>query len=94
MELDQYNGLLSELQSEELTHDRKAEILLALREDYQGVTESSEETAKTIEQIQKENKELLLSNSRYWRQLSEQQAKREENIEEENIPVSLDDLLA
>ena len=68
MEREQYEELLTELNRPELEHSRRTEILQELRADYSGVLTDFETNSKTIEKLKTDNDDLVLSNSKLFRQ--------------------------
>jgi hypothetical protein len=67
MERDKYEELLAELNNPELEHSRRTEILQELRTDYTGVHTDFETISKKTEKLEKDNNDLLLSNSKLFR---------------------------
>lgn len=68
MDREKYEDLLSELLTPELEHSRKTEILQELRADYSGVLTDFDEFSKTTQRLQKDNEDLIISNSKLFRQ--------------------------
>ena len=85
MEREKHEELLNELLQEDLTIDRKTEILQTLRTDHVATHESYAELETNNSTLSKEKEELLLSNSQMFRQLgvvgNEEKEKEEEEKE-------------
>lgn len=94
MDRETHEELLAELLSEEITIDRKTEILQTLRTDHVATHESYNELTTTQEKLLKEKDELLVSNSKMFRQLGvvggneEQQQQEEEKDFSETVTIS------
>lgn len=69
MEREKHEELLNELLQEDLTIDRKTEILQDLRSEHVATHESYQGLEETRNKLEKEKNELLLSNSKMFRQL-------------------------
>lgn len=69
MNREEYENLLNELNTPELEHSRRTEILQTLRGDYNSVIEEHEETTKKVQHLEKDNNDLILSNSKLFRQV-------------------------
>jgi hypothetical protein len=69
MAREEYETLLNELLTPELETSRKTEILQTLRVDYTGVQTDFESLTKTNEKYQRDNDDLIVSNSKLFRQL-------------------------
>lgn len=67
MERDTHEQLLSELMGQP-TETRKAEILQELRTDYSTVIHDHTNLTKTQEELAKDKEDLLIANSRLFRQ--------------------------
>jgi|SRR5699024_5361603 len=85
MEREKHEELLNELLDEDLTIDRKTEILQTLRTDHVATHESYTELETNNSKLAKDKDELLLSNSKMFRQLgvtgNEEMEKEEEEKE-------------
>lgn len=69
MDKETHESLLEELLNPECEHSRKTEILQELRVDYTNVHEEFNETTKQVDKLSKDNSDLVLSNSKLFRQL-------------------------
>lgn len=69
MDREKHEELLNELLGEELTIDRKTEILQTLRTDHVATHESYTELETNNSNLSKDKNELLMSNSKMFRQL-------------------------
>ena len=67
MERDNHEQLLSELMGQP-TETRKAEILQELRTDYSGVLNDHTQLTEREKQLAKDKEDLLIANSRLFRQ--------------------------
>lgn len=93
MEREKHEELLNELLQEDLTIDRKTEILQDLRSEHVATHESYQELAGTKSKLEKEKNELLLSNSKMFRQLGvvgnpELEKEKEEKEFSETVTIS------
>ena len=69
MKKDEHESLLNELIDPELEQSRRTEILQLLRNDYNTVIAEHEEMTANIDKLQKDNSDLVLSNSKLFRQI-------------------------
>jgi hypothetical protein len=69
MAREEYETLLNELLTPELETSRRTDILQTLRVDYTGVQNDFESLTKTNEKYQRDNDDLIVSNSKLFRQL-------------------------
>ena len=67
MDRDRHESLLAELMGQ-ATETRKAEILQEFHVDYSGVLTDHEKLSKTTEQLAKDKEDLLVANSRLFRE--------------------------
>jgi hypothetical protein len=65
---EDHETLLAELLSPELDHARKTEILSQMRDNYTEFTTTHESLNKTTEKLKKDNEDLIVSNSKLFRQ--------------------------
>lgn len=72
MKTDDYNARLDELNNPDTTHERRAEIMLEIREAYSNTFDSHTELTSSNTKLSSENKDLLLTNSKYFRMLGTQ----------------------
>ena len=83
MDSEDYENYLNELNNPDLEHSRRTEILQSLRVDYAGVIEDNEKQLKTIDKLTLDNQDLVLSNSKLFRQLGIQDNPVQKKEEEE-----------
>lgn len=69
MSKEEHEALLNELLSADLEHSRRTEILQQLRVDYSTVQTDFEELTATKTKLESDNMDLVLSNSKLFRQL-------------------------
>ena len=67
MEKEKYEEILIQLNSPDLEHSVKTDLLQQLRTDYNNVHTEFAETTKANEKLQKDNTELVISNSQLFR---------------------------
>jgi|SRR5690606_33651110 len=85
MAKDEHEALLNKLLDTELTHTERTEILQTLRADYGSVLSEHEEHTKTIQKLQDENSDLVVSNSKLFRQIGVTGTDKEKDIEKEEL---------
>lgn len=93
MDIKEHENLINELNNTELTHERRSEILSALRQDYGTVVEEHTELSTTTSKLKQEKEDLLLTNSKLFRQLGQQenpdlQKEQEEQSFSETVTIS------
>jgi len=69
MTRDEHELLLNDLNNPETDHTRRTEILQGLRTDYTSVHTDFDELTTTGEKLQKDNNDLIVSNSKLFRQV-------------------------
>lgn len=69
MSKEEYENLLNELNNPELEHSRRTDLLQTLRTDYTSVLTDFEDFTSKVEKLEKDNKELVVSNSQLFRQV-------------------------
>lgn len=69
LDKDKHEEYLQELLNPEIEQSRRTEILQALRVDYGTVLADFDDMTKTTEKLQKDNSDLVISNSQLFRQL-------------------------
>lgn len=67
MTRDEYEELLGKLNNAELPHSERTELLQTLRADYSGVLDDHQKFETNLEKLQKDNDDLVLSNSKLFR---------------------------
>lgn len=95
MEKDSHEELLNELLSPELEQSRKTEILQSLREDYDSVLGDFQELTEKSDRLEKNNSDLVISNSQLFRQVGNKdrpEKQEEEEQEEFSETVSIEEL--
>jgi hypothetical protein len=95
MTRDEHETLLSELLNPDLEHSRRTEILQQMRVDYSGVLTDFDKNTQTIEKLTKDNGDLVLSNSKLFRELKidTKEDKKEEEKKEFSETVTIEQLL-
>lgn len=92
MPRDNHETLLNELMNPELNHTRRTEILQELRTDYGTVLSEHDEYTTKIDKLSKDNSDLVLSNSKLFRQIgltdSEDNKENEKKEFSETITIS------
>lgn len=69
MKREEHETLLNELLNSELEHSRRTEILQQLRTDYTNVHTEYGEISKSNERLKTDNEDLIISNSKLFRQI-------------------------
>jgi len=90
LERDVHENLLNELLQSDLEHSRRTEILQQLRVDYGTVLADFNQLNETNTKLQKNNDDLIVSNSQLFRQVGimgnpELEKKEEEKTFSESI---------
>ena len=86
MKKEDHESLLNELLDPELETSRRTEILQLLRNDYNTVIAEHEEMTANIEKLQKDNSDLVLSNSKLFRQIGIMgNTEKEEELEQKEF---------
>jgi len=90
LERDVHENLLNELLQSDLEHSRRTEILQQLRVDYGTVLADFNQLNETNTKLQKNNDDLIVSNSQLFRQVGitgnpELEKKEEEKTFSETI---------
>lgn len=83
MPRDDHENLLNELLTPDLEHSRRTEILQLLRVDYGTVLTDFDTATKTTEKLQRDNSDLVVSNSKLFRQLGTNEDPDKKKKEEE-----------
>lgn len=96
MKREDHETLLNELLNTELDISRKTEILQQLRIDHVTGHSESEEITKSHTKLQRDNDDLIISNSKLFRQLGtvggNEEQKKEEIVKEFSETVTLESL--
>lgn len=82
-EREAHEALLNELLQDGLETSRKTEILQQLRTDYTEVLETHKKHTESIEKLQRDKDDLVISNSKLFRQLGVQEFDTEQQKREE-----------
>jgi hypothetical protein len=69
MSRDEHENLLNELLNPEIEHSRRTEILQQIRVDHVTGHSDYEEITKNNTRLQKDNEDLVVSNSKLFRQI-------------------------
>lgn len=94
MEREKHEQLLNELLNSELDISRKTEILQELRVDHVTGHSKFEEITTSHTKLQRDNDDLVISNSKLFRQLGVTTSTQEKEIEQEekNKKITIEDL--
>lgn len=95
MEREKHENLLAELLSADLEHSRRTEILQELRADYTNVVTEHEELSTTRTKLQAEKDDLIVSNSKLFRQIGlfdDPTKKKEEEKKDFSETITLESL--
>jgi hypothetical protein len=69
MNRDEHEALLNEMLNPEIEHSRRTEILQQLRVDHVTGHSDYEEVSKTANKLRSDNEDLIISNSKLFRQI-------------------------
>src|SRR5690625_525741 len=69
MEREKHEEMLNKLLDKDLEQSERTELLLTLRQDYSTVLADFEDNTKRMEKLEKDNNDLVFSNSQVFRQL-------------------------
>jgi regulator of replication initiation timing len=90
---DEHEALLNELLNPEIEHSRRTEILQQMRVDYTNVISDFEKNTQTIEKLTKDNGDLVVSNSKLFRQIGlTDTSKKEEEKKEVSETITIEQL--
>jgi hypothetical protein len=92
---EEHETLLAELLSPELEHSRKTEILSQMRDNYTEFTTSHETLSKSAEKLKKDNEDLIISNSKLFRQtgvFGETKHKEEDDKKSFSETITIEDI--
>lgn len=94
MSRDDHEALLNELLNTEIEHSRRTEILQQLRTDHVTGHADFEDISKTNKKLQTDNADLIVSNSKLFRQVGVVGTGKEEEFEEEekSKTITIEDL--
>lgn len=82
---EKHEELLNQLLDPELEQSQRTEILQELRVNYNSATESYNELVKNNERLQKDNDDLIVSNSKLFRQAGIVGKEEEEKVEQKEF---------
>lgn len=85
MEREKHEALLNELLNTEIEHSRRTEILTELRADHSNSLSEMGELSQTKERLAKDNADLIVSNSKLFRQLGVVGTPEEKKEEEKDF---------
>ena len=92
---EDHEKLLSELLNPEIEQSAKTEILTQLRDNYTGFTSEHETVLQTNEKLQRDKEDLVVSNSKLFRQtgiLGDSGKPKEEAKKEFSQTIKLSDI--
>jgi hypothetical protein len=89
MKREEHETLLNELLNSELEHSRRTEILQHLRTDYTNVHTEFGEISKNNEKLKVDNEDLIISNSKLFRQIGVVGTTEEKKEEEKDFSSSI-----
>lgn len=94
MTREEHETLLNELLNTDLEHSRRTEILQNLRTDYGSVISDFEENTNRITKLTADNSDLVVSNSKLFRQIGVVGSPEEKEIEKKEFSqtVTISDL--
>jgi len=95
MDREAHEKLLSDLLNPELEQSAKTEILTQLRDNYTGFTTEYETLNQTTEKLKQDNSDLVISNSKLFRQtgvLGTTEKPKEEEKKEFSQTIKLSDI--
>lgn len=95
MDKDKHEEILQELMNPEIESSRKTELLQELRTDHGTARSEVEDLTNTNEKLQHNNDDLVVSNSKLFRQLGitgDSQKEHEEEQKDFSESVTLEDL--
>lgn len=83
MDLKRHEDILSELNNPELPHSDRTDLLQELRKDYGTVISEYTDLTSNLEKLRNENQDLVVSNSKLFRQVGITENQEEEVKKEE-----------
>jgi hypothetical protein len=96
MNRDEHEALLNEMLNPEIEHSRRTEILQQLRVDHVTGHSDYEEVSKTANKLRSDNEDLIISNSKLFRQIGitgvDEKGKEKEEKKEFSETVTLEAL--
>lgn len=85
MERDNHEAILNELLNPEIEQSRRTELLQELRVDYGTVITDYTELTQSNEKLQADNSDLVVSNSKLFRQIGLTDADGKEEVKEKEF---------
>ena len=85
MERENHEAILNELLNPEIEQSRRTELLQELRVDYGTVITEHTELTQSNERLQSDNSDLVISNSKLFRQIGITDKKDEEEVKEKEF---------
>lgn len=94
MERDRHEEILNELLDPSLEQSKRTELLQELRVDYGSTLDTVSELTETKEKLQADNSDLVISNSKLFRQIGITETGKEEEVEKKEFSetVTLEEL--
>lgn len=83
MDLKRHEEILSQLNNPELSHSERTDLLQELRQDYGTVISEYTDLTSNVEKLRNENQDLVVSNSKLFRQVGITESQEEEVQKEE-----------
>lgn len=85
MERDAHEAILADLLNPETEHSRRTELLQQLRTDYDGVLNEYTEHTTKLKKLSDDNADLILSNSKLFRQIGVTGQAEEKEVEKKEF---------
>lgn len=85
MEREKHESILNELLNPEIDQSRRTELLQELRVDYGSVITDYTELKQSNEKLQADNSDLVVSNSKLFRQIGLTDTNEKEEVKEKEF---------
>lgn len=85
MEREKHESILNELLNPEIEQSRRTELLQELRVDYGSVITDYTELKQSNEKLQADNSDLVVSNSKLFRQIGLTNTNEKEEVKEKEF---------
>lgn len=85
MERDKHEAILNELLNPEIEQSKRTELLQELRVDYGSVITDYTELTQSNEKLQADNSDLVVSNSKLFRQIGVTDTNEKEEVKEKEF---------
>lgn len=85
MEREKHESILNELLNPEIEQSRRTELLQELRVDYGSVITDYTELKQSNEKLQADNSDLVVSNSKLFRQIGLTDTNEKEEVKEKEF---------